>query len=51
MVNELPREGRDFFSPFLTIEDGHVAIVQAELDSVTNSGFWFDYQEFDLEAG
>lgn len=51
MVDELPAEGRDFFYPFMTIEDGHVAIVQAELDSVTQSGFWFDYREFDLEAG
>ena len=51
MVEELPREGRDFFFPFQTIEDGHVAIVQAELDSVTQMGFWFDYREFDLEVG
>lgn len=51
MVDELPAEGRDFFTPFMAIEEGHVAIVQAELDSVTQSGFWFDYREFDLEAG
>lgn len=51
MVDELPRDGRDFFEPFLAIEEGHVAIVQAELDSVTQMGFWFDYREFDLEAG
>ena len=51
MVNKLPRAGQVFFSPFLAIEDGHVAIVQAELDSLTQSGFWFDFQEFDLEAG
>jgi rubrerythrin len=51
MAEELPREGRDFFVPFQTIEEGHVAIVQAELDAVTNMGFWFDYREFDLEAG
>jgi len=51
MVRELPPEGQAFFRPFLAIEDGHVVIVQAELDSVTGLGFWFDYQEFDLEAG
>jgi rubrerythrin len=50
MVDELPRDGRDFFAPFLRIEEGHVAIVQAELDAVTRLGFWFDYREFDLEA-
>lgn len=50
-VDELPKEGRDFFAPFLRIEEGHVAIVQAELDAVTRLGFWFDYREFDLEVG
>lgn len=51
MVKELPAEGRAFFAPFVTIEEGHVAIVQAELDAVTGLGFWFDYREFDLETG
>lgn len=51
MVKQLPQEGVDFFNPFLAIEQGHVTIVQAELDSVTGMGFWFDYQEFDLEVG
>lgn len=50
MVSELPKEGQAFFSPFLAIEEGHVAIVQAEIDAVTGLGFWFDYQEFDLET-
>ena len=51
MVDDLPAEGRAFFEPFSRIEEGHVAIVQAELDSVTKLGFWFDYKEFDLEVG
>ncbi len=51
MVKTLPEEGIAFFNPFLAIEQGHVSIVQAELDSVTGMGFWFDYQEFDLEVG
>jgi rubrerythrin len=50
MVSELPAEGRDLFARFLEIEQGHVAIVQAEIDSVTGLGFWFDIQEFSLEA-
>ena len=49
MVRELPEEGQNLFSRFLEIEDGHAAIVQAELDSVNQSGFWFDLKEFDLE--
>jgi rubrerythrin len=51
MVRELPAEGQVLFSRFLEIEDGHGAIVRAEIDSVKHMGFWFDLQEFDLEAG
>jgi rubrerythrin len=51
MVNELPAEGQTLFARFLEIEDGHAAIVQAELDSVNQTGYWFDIKEFDLEVG
>jgi len=51
MVSELTGEGQELFSHFLEIEEGHVAIVQAEIDSVQGMGFWFDVMEFDLEAG
>jgi rubrerythrin len=51
MVRELPAEGQDLFARFLEIEDGHAAIVQAEIDSVNQMGFWFDLKEFDLELG
>jgi rubrerythrin len=50
MVSELSGEGQKLFARFVEIEEGHVAIVQAELDSVTGLGFWFDMQEFRLEA-
>jgi rubrerythrin len=50
MVDELPAESRPLFARFLEIESGHLAIVQAELDSVTGLGYWFDVQEFRLEA-
>jgi rubrerythrin len=49
MVKELTGEGKTLFSRFLEIEDGHQAIVQAEIDSVSGLGFWFDTQEFGLE--
>jgi hypothetical protein len=39
------------FQRFPEIEDGHNAIVQAELDSVQGLGYWFDVEEFKLEAG
>jgi len=51
MVSELSGQGQELFSRFLEIEEGHVAIVQAEMDSVQGMGFWFDVMEFDLEAG
>jgi len=51
VVRELPAEARMLFQRFVEIEQGHQAIVQAEIDSVTGLGFWFDVREFDLEAG
>lgn len=51
LVGKLPEGDRALFDKFLEIEEGHVAIVQAELDAVQGMGFWFDVMEFDLEAG
>lgn len=51
VIKELPEEGRILFTPFLDIEDGHLAFVQAELDYAKGTGFYFDFREFDLEAG
>jgi rubrerythrin len=50
MVTKLPEGDRDMFSRFLEIEDGHVAIVQAELDALSGLGYWFDMPEFALEG-
>ena len=50
MVGVLPPEGKELFERFVEIEEGHKAIVQAEIDSVSRLGFWFDFREFDLEA-
>jgi len=51
VVKELPPEGQKLFERFVEIEQGHQAIVQAEMDSVSGLGFWFDMQEFNLESG
>ncbi|MBI5479242.1 MAG: hypothetical protein HY906_10315 [Deltaproteobacteria bacterium] len=51
MVAELPPAGQQLFARFLEIEEGHGVIVQAEIDSVTGAGFWFDVMEFSLEGG
>ena len=50
MVDELDEQGKQFFARFVQIEEGHKAIVQAEIDSVSGTGYWFDLREFDLEA-
>lgn len=51
MVNELDAEGQRMFERFVEIEQGHDAIVRAQIDTLTGLGFWFDVMEFDLEAG
>jgi rubrerythrin len=52
VVAELPGEvEKALFARFIEIEEGHAAIVQAEIDSVTGLGFWFDVPEFRLEEG
>ena len=51
MVDELSDEAKALFARFVEIEEGHEAIVQSEIDSMTGLGYWFDFQEFNLEAG
>ena len=49
MVDTLPDPSRQMFARFLEIEEGHINIVQAELDYLTKTGYWFDIKEFDME--
>ena len=49
MVSEMSEEGQQLFSQFMVIENGHIAAVQAELDFINSSGYWFDSKEFDME--
>ena len=51
LVDTLRSEEREMFARFLEIEQGHLAIVQAEIDSLAGNGNWFDMMEFQLEAG
>ncbi len=48
MVDELESNG-EFFKPFLEIEDGHTAIVQAEINYLTRTGSFFNFEEFGQE--
>jgi rubrerythrin len=51
MVSEVPKEGQELFLRFVEIEEGHLAIVQAEIDYLSGPGYWFDFKEFDLAGG
>ena len=48
MVEVLGDDGV-MFTRFLEIEEGHQAIVQAELDYLNRTGTFFNFQEFNLE--
>jgi rubrerythrin len=49
LVAKLEPGHRGLFARFLEIENGHVAIVQAEIDALAGHGHWFDFMEFSLE--
>jgi bacterioferritin (cytochrome b1) len=49
MVDELNDDESKLFARFLEIEEGHQAIVQAEIDYLSRSGTFFDFQEFGQE--
>lgn len=49
MARTLDGKGQQLFARFVEIEEGHQAIVQAEIDCLSGSGFWFDTPEFSLE--
>lgn len=50
LVKELPPEGRKLFERFVEIEQGHQAIVQAEMNAVAGNGYWFDMPEISMEG-
>lgn len=50
MVAELPDEAKPLFRRFVEIEEGHLTLVQAQLDLATGTGYWFDVREFNLEG-
>jgi rubrerythrin len=50
MVDQMSDEGQQMFAHFLEIENDHIILVQAELDYLSKSGFWFDSKEFDMEG-
>lgn len=49
MANELPADEGKMFARFLQIEDAHIKAVRFELDYISETGYWFDLKEFDME--
>jgi rubrerythrin len=47
MAAEMAKDS-EVFERFLEIEKGHVAIVQAEMDYLNKSGYFFDFQDFGM---
>jgi rubrerythrin len=43
-------EARDMFARLAEMEAGHAALVQAEIDNITETGFWFGVPEFTMES-
>jgi rubrerythrin len=43
-------DSETMFRRFLEIEDGHTALVQAEIDAVTKTGYFFGFQEFNMDG-
>ena len=43
-------EAREIFKRILEEEQGHYDLIQAEIDSISGSGFWFDVQEFQMDS-
>ncbi|WP_163339481.1 ferritin family protein [Desulfopila sp. IMCC35008] len=41
---------REILNKFFEIEEGHVNVVQIELDHAMHNGMWFNFMEINLEA-
>ena len=50
MVKELPDEGKAFFQRFVEIENGHVLLVEAEIDYLQHKGAWIAIDHGELKT-
>ena len=46
LIAKLPREDRALFEKFLAVEEGHLALVEAQFEAVQRKGLWFDISAF-----
>ena len=50
LVDQMEGDAKKLFARFLEVEEGHLNLVQAEIDALQGMGVWFDCREFDLEG-
>ena len=49
-ANSEDASARDIFTRIKREEEIHYALIQGEIDSINNFGYWFDHAEFRLES-
>jgi len=49
MADEMSDEAQRMFTRFFELEKQHIEVVQAELDHLSKTGYWFGFKEFDME--
>lgn len=49
LVEQVSEDHKAMFARFLEIENNHIEAVQFELDHLSRTGFWFGFEEFDME--
>jgi rubrerythrin len=50
LVDQVASDHRAMFARFLEIENNHIEAVQFELDHLSHTGFWYGFEEFDMES-
>lgn len=50
LVDQVSDDHQAMFTRFLEIEDNHIEAVQFELDHLGTTGFWYGFEEFDMES-
>lgn len=50
LVEQVSAAHQPMFARFLEIENNHIEAVQFELDHLTQTGFWYGFEEFDMEG-
>lgn len=49
LVQQVSADHQAMFKRFLEIENNHIEAVQFELDHISKTGFWYGFEEFDME--